>query len=56
MQLQAAGIEGAQLLDFVINGQTWWRLRIGPVAGDSAIALADRIAGLGFGQPQLLRE
>ena len=55
-QLQAAGIEGGQLLDFVINGQTWWRLRVGPVAGATAAGLADRIAGLGFGQPQLLRE
>ena len=55
-QLQAAGIEGGQLLDFVINGQTWWRLRVGPVAGATAAGLADRIAGLGFGQPKLLRE
>ncbi len=55
-RLQAAGIEGGRLLDFVINGQTWWRLRVGPVAGDTAAGLADRIAGLGFGQPQLLRE
>lgn len=55
-QLRAAGIEGAQLLDATADGQPVWRVRIGPVADSAAAGLAERIAGLGFGEPQLLRD
>jgi rare lipoprotein A len=44
------------LLDAVANGQPVWRLRIGPVDGATAADLAARVAGLGFGPPQMLRE
>ena len=54
--LQGASIARAQLFDADVNGRRIWRLRIGPVASASAPELAARIVGLGFGQPQRVRE
>jgi rare lipoprotein A len=38
------------------NGRTLWRLRVQASDPASATELAGRIAGLGFGQPQVVRE
>ena len=46
----------AQLFDADVNGRRIWRLRIGPVDETTAPELAARIVGLGFGQPQRVRE
>ena len=54
--LQGAGIAAAALTDGDANGQKVWRLRVGPLALDAASELATRIAGLGFGTPQRVRE
>jgi rare lipoprotein A len=54
--LQGAGIGDARLLDADANGRRVWRLRVGPVAADVATELVARIQGLGFGQPQRVRE
>ncbi|GAB3389595.1 septal ring lytic transglycosylase RlpA family protein [Lysobacter fragariae] len=54
--LQGAGIDAARLLDGSANGQKVWRLRVGPLAATTAPELAARIVGLGFGQPQRVRE
>jgi rare lipoprotein A len=54
--LQGAGIGGARLLDADANGRRVWRLRVGPVAATAATELVARIQGLGFGQPQRVRE
>ncbi|HSD17312.1 MAG TPA: septal ring lytic transglycosylase RlpA family protein [Thermomonas sp.] len=54
--VQDAAITRARLLDADINGKKVWRLRIGPVAASQAPELAARIAGLGFGQPQRVRD
>jgi rare lipoprotein A len=54
--LERAEIARARLLDADINGRKIWRLRIGPVAAAQAPELAARIAGLGFGQPQRVRD
>jgi rare lipoprotein A len=54
--LQGAGIAAAALSDGNANGQKVWRLRVGPLAADVAPELAARIAGLGFGTPQRVRE
>lgn len=56
VMLQGAGIGGARLLDADANGRKVWRLRIGPVAAAAAPELVARIQGLGFGQPQRVRE
>ena len=54
--LQGAAIARAQLFDADINGRKVWRLRIGPVDETTAPELAARIVGLGFGQPQRVRD
>ncbi|HZH44873.1 MAG TPA: septal ring lytic transglycosylase RlpA family protein [Lysobacter sp.] len=53
--LREAGIDG-RVSDAQVNGQQVWRLRVGPLDADAAPALAQRIAGLGFGPPQRVRE
>ncbi len=54
--LHGAGIDGARLNDAQANGQKVWRLRVGPLAAAAAPELAARIVGLGFGQPQRVRD
>jgi rare lipoprotein A len=54
--LQTAGIATAALTDGDANGQKVWRLRVGPLGLEAASDLASRIAGLGFGTPQRVRE
>lgn len=54
--LRGAGIGDARLQDAQVNGQKLWRVRVGPVRGDSATELAGRIAGLGFGQPRVVKD
>ncbi|MBP3984243.1 septal ring lytic transglycosylase RlpA family protein [Pseudoxanthomonas helianthi] len=55
-RLTAANVAGARLSDVESNGRTLWRLRVGAPDAASADALAGRIANLGFGQPQRVRE
>jgi rare lipoprotein A len=54
--LQGAAIGNASLLDADVNGKKIWRLRIGPVDAAAAPELAARVVGLGFGQPQRVRD
>ena len=54
--LQGAAIGRAQLFDTDVNGKKVWRLRIGPVDVATAPELAARVVGLGFGQPQRVRD
>jgi rare lipoprotein A len=54
--LQGAAIARAQLLNADVNGKKVWRLRIGPVSEAATPELAARIVGLGFGQPQRVRD
>ncbi len=54
--LQGAAIARAQLFDTDVNGRKIWRLRIGPVDAVAAPELAARVVGLGFGQPQRVRD
>ena len=53
--LRGAAIANAQLQDADVNGKKVWRLRIGPVSETATPELAARIVGLGFGQPQRVR-
>ena len=54
--LRGAGVPGARLQDATVGGKRIWRLRVGPLAADAVSPLASRIAGLGFGQPAIVRE
>ena len=55
-QLTAAGIAGATISDIAAGGRTLWRLRVPANDHASATELAGRIAGLGFGAPQIVKE
>lgn len=55
-RLVAAGIAGASLSDVQSNGRVLWRLRVGAADASRADELAGRIAGLGFGRPQVVRD
>jgi rare lipoprotein A len=54
--LQGAAIGRVHLFDTDVNGRKIWRLRIGPVDVATAPELAARVVGLGFGQPQRIRD
>lgn len=54
--LTGAGIGNARLLDADANGRKVWRLRISPVDPARIAELGSRLQGLGFGQPQRVRE
>ena len=54
-RLAAAGIAGRRLDDVVAGGRTLWRLRVA-AGGADLMELAGRIAGLGLGTPQLVRD
>lgn len=54
-RLVAAGITGASLTDVESSGRTFWRLRVAAPDQATASELAGRIAGLGLGQPQVVR-
>ena len=54
--LRGAGIGEARLQDGTSAGKPVWRLRVGPVAPTTVAALSARVAGLGFGAPQPVRE
>jgi rare lipoprotein A len=55
-RLTAAGIADARLSDVPGADRPLWRLRVGAADSASAEALAGRIASLGFGRPQIVRE
>jgi rare lipoprotein A len=55
-QLSSAGIAGASISDIVSGGRTLWRLRVPAPDHASASELAGRIAGLGFGAPQIVKD
>ncbi|MFZ7095931.1 septal ring lytic transglycosylase RlpA family protein [Luteimonas dalianensis] len=54
--LQGAGIAGVRLVDGLSGGRSVWRVQVGPVAAAMVPELSARFAGLGFGQPQLVRD
>ncbi|HEX2083772.1 MAG TPA: SPOR domain-containing protein, partial [Xanthomonadaceae bacterium] len=54
--LQRASIDGARLQDARVDGRQVWRLRVGPVDAGRAPELAAQVVGLGFGQPQRVRD
>lgn len=54
--LQGAGIGDARLLDGTSGGKPIWRLRVGPMDAAAVAELSARVAGLGFGTPQVVRE
>lgn len=54
--LHDAGIAAARLLIGRVDGREVWRLRVGPLEPHTALHLSARIAELGFGPPQQVRD
>ncbi|MGY0634677.1 septal ring lytic transglycosylase RlpA family protein [Luteimonas sp. A478] len=54
--LLGAGIAGARLVDGSSGGRAMWRLHVGPVTAALVPELSARFSGLGFGQPQVVRD
>ncbi|MDQ3269093.1 MAG: hypothetical protein M3Q11_02685 [Pseudomonadota bacterium] len=54
--LHDAGIADAGLFSANPNGQQVWRLRVGPLQPENIAPLSARIAELGFGPPQRVRD
>lgn len=54
--LQRAGIQGARVQDGTAAGKPVFRVRVGPVAAAGVAELSARVAGLGFGAPNVVRE
>lgn len=54
--LQAGGVEALRIDEAKVNGQSVWRLRIGPVSASRVQELSARAADLGFGSAQIVRE
>jgi len=54
--LKGAGVSDARLSDGQSGGKPIWRVRVGPVDSGRVAELSARVAGLGFGQPQVVRE
>ncbi len=55
-QLNAAGIVGATISDIAAGGRTLFRLRVPANDHASAAELVGRIAGLGLGSPQIVKD
>lgn len=54
--LQAGGVEALRIDEAKVNGQSVWRLRIGPVSASRVQELSARAADLGFGSAQIVRD
>jgi len=55
-RLQQAGVEHAELLSVQVNGQTLWRVHVGPYSADEAARVAERLDALGFGNPPFFKD
>ncbi|HEV2608205.1 MAG TPA: septal ring lytic transglycosylase RlpA family protein [Xanthomonadaceae bacterium] len=55
-RLLQAGVEHAELLSVEVNGQTLWRVHIGPFSADEAAHVAEHLDALGFGNPPFFKD
>lgn len=55
-RLRAAGIDDVDLQAVEVDGRTLWRVRIGPLAAESALALVERVRALGFPGPRVFSD
>ncbi len=55
-RLQQAGVGHAELVSVQVNGQTLWRVHIGPFSADEATRVAEHLDALGFGNPPFFKD
>jgi rare lipoprotein A len=55
-RMQHAGVEKAELVSVQIDGQTLWRVHVGPLRADEAERIAEHLDELGFGHPPFFKD
>jgi rare lipoprotein A len=55
-RLQQAGVDRAELVSVQIDGQTLWRVHVGPLHADEAERVAQHLDALGFGHPPFFKD
>jgi rare lipoprotein A len=55
-RMQQAGVEKAELVSVQIDGQTLWRVHVGPLRADEAERIAEHLDALGFGHPPFFKD
>ena len=55
-RMQQAGIDKVELVSVQIDGQTLWRVHVGPLRADEAERIAERLDALGFGHPPFFKD
>ncbi|HEX5754832.1 MAG TPA: septal ring lytic transglycosylase RlpA family protein, partial [Arenimonas sp.] len=55
-RLRAAGIDDVDMQAVEVDGRTLWRVRIGPLAAGTALALVERVRALGFPGPRVFSD
>jgi len=55
-RLQQAGVEHTELVSVEVNGQTLWRVHVGPFSANEAARVAERLDALGFGNPPFFKD
>jgi len=55
-RLRRAGVEHAELLSIEVNGQTLWRVHVGPFSAGEAAHVAEHLDALGFGNPPFFKD
>jgi rare lipoprotein A len=55
-RMQQSGIDKVELVSVQIDGQTLWRVHVGPLRADEAERIAERLDALGFGHPPFFKD
>ena len=55
-KLQQAGVDKVEIVSVQIDGQTLWRVHVGPLRADEAERVAEHLDALGFGHPPFFKD
>ncbi len=55
-RLQQAGVDKTEIVTVQIDGQTLWRVHVGPLRADEAERVAEHLDALGFGHPPFFKD
>ena len=55
-KLQQAGVDKVEIVKVQIDGQTLWRVHVGPLRADEAERVAEHLDALGFGHPPFFKD
>ena len=55
-RLQQADVDKVEIVSVQIDGQTLWRVHVGPLRADEAERVAERLDAMGFGHPPFFKD